>query len=349
MNNLDSDSKRQLIIAESCFGSEQEVAEALEQFNATFSLLQNEIGKFIVGQHNIVEKVLIAVIAGGHVLLEGVPGLGKTALVNTLARTMKLDFKRIQFTPDLLPADILGTNIMMDGPQGKNFVFQRGPIFTNVLLADEINRATPKTQSALLETMQEKRVTVANHTYSLDRPYFVLATQNPLEMDGTYPLPEAQLDRFFFKLKVEMPNHKEFATILERTTGISEPHINAVTDGETILRLGMIARQVPIAAPVKDYLIRLVLATHPDNSAASDEVRRFVRYGASPRAAQTILLGARIKAILNGRVHVAREDINAVAVEALRHRMILSFEGQAAGVTTEQIIRDIIAALAMLR
>ena len=324
------------------FKNEQDVTVAVKQFNATFKLLRDEIGKFIVGQQNIVEKVLIAVVAGGHVLLEGVPGLGKTALVNTVAQTMKLDFKRIQFTPDLLPADILGTNIMMEKDGGKAFVFQHGPVFTNVLLADEINRATPKTQSALLETMQEKRVTVANTTHILDKPYFVLATQNPLEMDGTYPLPEAQLDRFFFKLKVEMPNHEEFSDILDRTTGISEPEIVAVTDGKTILDMGTIARHVPIAKPIKDYLISLVLATHPENEASSAEVGRFVRYGASPRAAQTILLAARIKALLNGRFHVAQEDINAVAVEALRHRIILSFEGQAEGITTDKIIGDII-------
>jgi MoxR-like ATPase len=324
------------------FNNEQDVVAAVEQFNVTFKILKDEIGKFIVGQKNIVEKVLIAVVAGGHVLLEGVPGLGKTALVNTLAKTMLLDFKRIQFTPDLLPADILGTNIMMESEGGKGFVFQRGPVFTNVLLADEINRATPKTQSALLETMQEKRVTVANFTYTLDRPYFVLATQNPLEMDGTYPLPEAQLDRFFFKLKVEMPKHDEFSAILDRTTGIAEPEINAVTDGKAILDMGTVARHVPIAKPIKDYLISLVLATHPENDASSAEVGRFVRYGASPRAAQTMLLAARIKALLNGRFYVAKEDINDVAVEALRHRMILSFEGQAEGITTDKIIEDII-------
>lgn len=327
------------------FKDKQDTAAAVEQFNVTFKLLRDEIGKFIVGQQNIVEKVLIAIVAGGHVLLEGVPGLGKTALVNTVAKTMQLDFKRIQFTPDLLPADILGTNIMMEQAEGKAFVFQRGPVFTNVLLADEINRATPKTQSALLETMQEKRVTVANFTHTLDKPYFVLATQNPLEMDGTYPLPEAQLDRFFFKLRVEMPQHDEFSAILDRTTGIIEPEINAVTDGRAILDMGTAARNVPIAKAIKDYLIRLVLSTHPENDASSAEVGRFVRYGASPRAAQTILLAARVKALLRGRFHVAKEDINDVAVEALRHRMILSFEGQAEGITTDKLVEDIIIEL----
>ena len=290
--------------------------------------------------------MLIGVLAGGHVLLEGVPGLGKTALVNTLAKAMHLNFKRIQFTPDLLPADILGTNLLIDRGGEKSFVFQRGPVFTNILLADEINRATPKTQSALLETMQEHTVTVANHTHKLDMPYFVLATQNPLEMDGTYPLPEAQLDRFFFKLHVIMPGHDEFSEILDRTTGITFPEISPVTDGETIIRMGRTARQVPIAAAVQDYLIKLVLSTHPEKPGSPKEVKRFVRYGASPRAAQTILLAARIQALLDGRFYVAKEDINQVAVPAMRHRMILSFEGEAEGITQDKIIEDIIKDMA---
>ena len=220
--------------------------------------------------------------------------------------------------------------------------FRKGPVFTNILLADEINRATPKTQSALLETMQEKTVTVANTTHVLDKPYFVLATQNPLEMDGTYPLPEAQLDRFFFKLHVEMPEHDDFSRILDRTTGITSPEIKQVADGAAIIEMGHLARQVPIADPVKDYLIKLVLATHPEKQGSSAEVGRYVRYGASPRAAQTILLGARIKALLAGRFHVAKEDINDMAIPAIRHRLILSFEGQAEGVTQDMIINDII-------
>jgi len=322
--------------------SPEEVEKAVSSFRSTFESLQNEISKFIVGQENIIEDVLIAVISGGHVLLEGVPGLGKTALVTTIAQVLHLDFKRIQFTPDLLPADLLGTNLLIEREGEKTFVFQQGPVFTNILLADEINRATPKTQSALLETMQEKTVTVANTTHRLDLPYFVLATQNPLEMDGTYPLPEAQLDRFFFKLHVKMPEHHHFAAILDRTTGIETVDINAVADGGAVLEMGTTARQVPIADTIRDYMINIVLATHPDNKNASKEVKKYLRYGASPRAAQTILLAARIKAILGGRFHVAKEDIDAVAIPALRHRLILSFEGQAEGMTTDKIIEDIL-------
>ncbi|MCP3965512.1 MAG: MoxR family ATPase [Lentisphaerae bacterium] len=322
--------------------SEEQIEKAVNSFKDTFNTLRAEIAKFIVGQEDIIENVLIAVIAGGHVLLEGVPGLGKTALVNTVAQALNLDFKRIQFTPDLLPADLLGTNILLERDGSKEFVFQKGPVFTNVLLADEINRATPKTQSALLETMQEKTVTVANTTHQLDLPYFVLATQNPLEMDGTYPLPEAQLDRFFFKLHVKMPDHEHFADILERTTGLKKPEISPVTDGGTVLEMGMTARQVPIADPVRDFMIKLVLATHPERETASSEVRKFVRYGASPRAAQTILLAARIRALLDGRFHVAKEDVAAAAVPAMRHRLILSFEGQAEGISTDKIIEDIL-------
>jgi MoxR-like ATPase len=325
-------------------GKEQ-IDEAVKQFISIFNNLTSEIKKFIVGQDDIIEKVLISIIAGGHVLLEGVPGLGKTALVNTVAQALHLNFKRIQFTPDLLPADILGTNILVERDNEKVFVFQKGPIFTNVLLADEINRATPKTQSALLETMQEKTVTVANTTHQLDLPYFVLATQNPLEMDGTYPLPEAQLDRFFFKLNVAMPNHDEFSQILDRTTGITAPEIKPVTDGGTVMEMGMTARQVPIADDVKDYLIKLVVSTHPEKNDSSADVKRYVRYGVSPRAAQAILLGARITALLNGRFHVSKDDINSVAIPAMRHRMILSFEGQAEGISQDNIIAESISAL----
>ena len=320
----------------------EDVEKAVASFKTTFEALQKEISKFIVGQENIIEDVLIAVISGGHVLLEGVPGLGKTALVTTIAKVLRLDFKRIQFTPDLLPADLLGTNLLIERDGEKTFVFQQGPVFTNILLADEINRATPKTQSALLETMQEKTVTVANTTHRLNLPYFVLATQNPLEMDGTYPLPEAQLDRFFFKLHVKMPEHHHFADILERTTGIKTIDIDAVADGGKILEMGTTARQVPIAESVRDYMIRIVLATHPENKLASKEVKKYLRYGASPRAAQTILTAARIKAILAGRFHVAQEDIIAVAIPALRHRLILSFEGQAENLTTDKLIEDIL-------
>jgi MoxR-like ATPase len=323
----------------------EQVLKEVESFRETFTALKTEISKFIVGQEDVIDKVLISIIAGGHVLLEGVPGLGKTALVNTISKVLHLNSKRIQFTPDLLPADILGTNILVEKDGQKVFAFQKGPVFTNILLADEINRATPKTQSALLETMQEKTVTVANTTHTLDKPYFVLATQNPLEMDGTYPLPEAQLDRFFFKLHVEMPNHDEFSTILDRTTGLETPTIGVVTNGEKILEMGRTACQVPIAEEVKDYLIKLAISTHPEKEESPDIVKQYIRYGVSPRAAQTILLAARINALINNRFHVSKEDINAVAIPAMRHRMLLSFEGEAEGITTEKIIKDIMKLL----
>ncbi len=319
----------------------KDVEERIERFAQRFTLMQKEIGRFIVGQQEIVERVLTAVVAGGHVLLEGVPGLGKTALVHTLSQVMDLDFKRIQFTPDLLPADILGTNIMVDRGGSKVFEFQRGPIFTHILLADEINRATPKTQSALLETMQEKTVTVGGTCHRMARPYFVLATQNPIEMDGTYPLPEAQLDRFFFKLSVGLPNHEEMGMILERTTGVERPAINKVISGEEILEMERTAAEVPVALEVRDYLVRMVLSTHPNNEHAPHDVARYVRYGASPRAAQTLLAAARIRALTQGRYHVAREDVNEVAVPALCHRVLLNFEGEAEGVSTSVIIRGL--------
>ena len=323
----------------------EQVLKEVESFRETFTALKNEISKFIVGQEDVIDKVLISIIAGGHVLLEGVPGLGKTALVNTISKVLRLDSKRIQFTPDLLPADILGTNILVEKDGEKVFAFQKGPVFTNILLADEINRATPKTQSALLETMQEKTVTVANTTHKLDKPYFVLATQNPLEMDGTYPLPEAQLDRFFFKLNVEMPNHDEFSEILDRTTGLEMPTINTITTGEKIIEMGKTACQVPIAEDVKNYLIKLAVSTHPEKDESPNIVKQYIRYGVSPRAAQSILLAARINALINGRFHVSKEDINDVAIPAMRHRMLLSFEGEAEGITTENIIKDIIKIL----
>jgi len=310
----------------------------VKDFAETFERMKTEVGRFIVGQEQIVEQVLTAVIAGGHVLLEGVPGLGKTALVHTLSEVMDLDFKRIQFTPDLLPADILGTNIMVDRDGSKVFEFQKGPIFTHILLADEINRATPKTQSALLETMQEKTVTVGGICHKLTRPYFVLATQNPIEMDGTYPLPEAQLDRFFFKLSVDMPTHAEMGAILDRTTGVERPEVGKVVSGEELLAMEKTAAQVPVAQEVRDYLVKMVLATHPENEHAPHDVARYVRYGASPRAAQTIIAAARIRALVQGRYHVAKEDVNAVAVPALCHRVLLNFEGEAEGIATADII-----------
>lgn len=325
--------------------TEHEAKEAVDRFVNTFQRIRDEIGKFIVGQQDIVEHVLLAVVSGGHVLLEGVPGLGKTALVNTLAKALHLKFQRIQFTPDLLPADVVGTQVFADRDGHKQLVFQPGPVFCNVLLADEINRATPKTQSALLETMQEKSVTVAGQTHYLDLPFFCLATQNPIEQEGTFPLPEAQLDRFFFKLFVTVPNHSEFSQILKRTGGNMLPEIAAVATGEDILDMGHTLRQVPIDEVVQDYLIRIVLATHPTSDDAPDTVKRFVRHGASPRAAQAMLAASRGRALLDGRYHVAREDVAAVAAPALRHRMILNFEGEAEGVRTDDVIAKVISHL----
>jgi MoxR-like ATPase len=319
--------------------------QAAEQFVATFQRIRDEIGKFIVGQRDIVENVLLAVVSGGHVLLEGVPGLGKTALVNTLAQALHLKFQRIQFTPDLLPADVVGTQVLVDRCGGRTLDFQPGPVFCNVLLADEINRATPKTQSALLETMQEKSVTVAGKTHPLILPFFVLATQNPIEQEGTYPLPEAQLDRFFFKLFVDLPGHEEFAEILRRTGGAADVRIEPVATGEDILAMGRTLRETPIDDAVQDHLIRIVRATHPTSDDAPEEVRKFVRHGASPRGAQAILAAARGRALLAGRYHVSRDDVNAVATPALRHRIILSFEGEAEGVRADDLIARVIQRL----
>ena len=325
--------------------SQAETEKAVEDFRATFETLRAEIGKFIVGQEKIVEDVLTAIVCGGHVLLEGVPGLGKTALVNTIAQAVDLRFRRVQFTPDLLPADITGTQILVEKGGEKVFQFEKGPIFSNILLADEINRATPKTQSALLETMQEKSVTVAGRTHKLDLPFFVLATQNPIEQDGTYPLPEAQLDRFFFKLFVEVPSHNEFSQILDRTGGAEAPEINAVASGEEILSMGELRKEVPIDKEVQDYLVKLVLATHPEDAHASDDVKKYVRNGSSPRGAQSILAGARVRALLDGRYHVARADVDSLAVPALRHRIILSFEGEAEGIKPDDVLKDLIEKL----
>jgi MoxR-like ATPase len=318
-----------------------EVKAALEEFREGFTQLRREVAKVIVGHEEIIDGTLTALIAGGHVLLEGVPGLGKTLLVRTLADALLLKFQRIQFTPDLMPADVIGTNVVLETPEGgRKFEFQHGPIFANLVLADEINRATPKTQSAMLEAMQERSVTVAGRTFPLHRPFFVLATQNPLEMEGTYPLPEAQLDRFFFKLLVKFPSAAEIETILDRTTEASEPRAEPVFDGERIVAMGQLARRIPIADELRRYGIALVLATHPENEQATDMSRRYVRYGSSPRGAQALILAAKIGAILDGRYHVAREDLRAVAAAALRHRLILNFEGQAEGIQADDIIQD---------
>lgn len=312
-------------------------------FVAKFNLIRDEVGKFIVGQEQIVEDVLVAIVCGGHVLLEGVPGLGKTALVNTISKALDLKFKRIQFTPDLLPADIVGTQILLDKGGSRQLEFQPGPVFCNILLADEINRATPKTQSALLETMQEKSVTVAGETHRMEMPFFTLATQNPIEQDGTFPLPEAQLDRFFFKLFVELPSHDEFSAILDRTGGNSHPEIKSVANGNDIIAMGELIRDVPIEKSVQDHLVRVVRATHPNDENAPSEVKRFVRYGSSPRGAQSLLAAARARALLEGRFHVAAEDINRMALPDLRHRVMLSFEGEAEGVSTDSIMQSVIS------
>jgi MoxR-like ATPase len=324
-------------------GTTDEVKAQLDHFRADFDALRREVGKVIVGLSEIVDDTLTALIAGGHVLLEGVPGLGKTLLVRTLADCLSLKFQRIQFTPDLMPADLIGTNVMLETPEGgRRFEFQRGPVFANLLLADEINRATPKTQSALLEAMQERSVTVAGTTHRLAPPFFVLATQNPLEMEGTYQLPEAQLDRFFFKLLVKFPSATELEMILDRTTEAIEPHAQPIFDGQRIVELSHLARQIPIADDLRRYGVALILATHPENPQASDKTRRFVRYGSSPRGAQALILAAKIRAILDHRYHVSREDMRACAHPALRHRLILNFEGQAENIQPDEIIDDIL-------
>ncbi len=318
----------------------------VESFRTTADAIVNQVNRVIVGQQDVMRLVLISVIAGGHTLLEGVPGLGKTMLIRTLGEALNLKFSRVQFTPDLMPADITGTNMMEDGDDGRRmFRFQAGPIFANLVLADEINRATPKTQSALLEAMQEKTVTSGNKTYRLEAPFFVLATQNPLEMEGTYPLPEAQLDRFMFKVNVNFPSTTELIEILSRTTGADGAAIEPIADGATIIRMGDLARRVPVASHVSEYVARLIVATHPNQEAASDGVKKYVRYGASPRGAQALILGSKINALLSGRYNVAFEDVKAIATAALRHRLLLNFEGQAEGVKTDDVIAELLARL----
>ncbi|MDZ4849186.1 MAG: MoxR family ATPase [Pirellulaceae bacterium] len=318
--------------------------QQLDEFRTDFHRLRDEISKVIVGQSEILDDTLIALIAGGHVLLEGVPGLGKTLTVRTLADALHLEFHRIQFTPDLMPADLIGTNIIAEDADGrKRFEFQKGPIFSNVLLADEINRATPKTQSALLEAMQEHSVTVAGFTHRLSEPFFVMATQNPLEMEGTYPLPEAQLDRFFCKLLVKYPKVEELETILDRTTESAKPRAEAVLTGERIIEMSQLARKIPIADQVRRYGIAIVVATHPDHAMAAEPTKKYVRYGSSPRGLQALILGAKIRAILDNRFHVAREDLREMALPVLRHRLILNFEGQAEGISTDDVIDKIVS------
>ena len=318
-------------------------ARRVEDFRRRFGRIREELGRMIVGQADIIEGALVAFFAAGHVLLEGVPGLGKTMLVRSLADAVNLKFSRVQFTPDLMPSDIIGTNIITEEDGGrKRFQFQPGPVFANILLADEINRATPKTQSALLEAMQEKHVTVAGETHHLEEPFMVLATQNPLEMEGTYPLPEAQLDRFLFKLKVTYPTAEDLHAILDRTTQAGAPKIEKVIDGPEVLALRGVVRDVPMTREVQAHAIALVLATHPEHADAAPLAKRFVRYGASPRGVQALILAAKIYALLDGRYHVSRADIDKAALPALRHRIILNFEGEAEGASSEQVLGEIL-------
>jgi MoxR-like ATPase len=323
------------------------VAASIDQFRERFVRITQEVGRRIVGHEEIVNGTVTSLLAGGHVLLEGIPGVGKTSLVHTLADVLHLTFSRIQFTPDLMPADIVGTNIVQEHSHGGTFFeFQPGPIFANVVLADEINRATPKTQSALLEAMQDVSVSVGKTTYRLEQPFLVLATQNPLEMEGTYPLPEAQLDRFFFKLKVMYPSEESMHEILDRTTRDADPTVTRVVDGPAILEMRHVSRQVPIARPVQTYAIRLTLASHPSSQYATPLVKRYVRYGASPRAAQALVLAGKIHALNRGHVFVSVDDIRSAALPALRHRILLNFEGEADEVNTDTIVNELLAAVA---
>jgi MoxR-like ATPase len=311
-----------------------------DQFASKVEAIRREVGKVIVGQTDLVNTVILAVLCEGHVLLEGVPGLGKTRLLQTLGGVLDVDFGRVQFTPDLMPADILGTNILQEG----RFEFHRGPLFANLVLADEVNRATPKTQSALLEAMQERRVTLGGATHDLPRPFFVMATQNPIEMEGTYPLPEAQLDRFLFKALVPFPSTDDVVEILQRTTTDQDVEPEPVVDGATLLEMSTMVREVPAATHVLRYSATLVAATHPDNEAAPDLVRTYVRYGASPRAAQAMVLGGKAMALLDGRPNLAGEDVRAVARAALRHRLVLGYEAAADGVAPDDLIAAILEA-----
>ena len=324
----------------------QDMPQQAEEFRTRYAAVRGEIGKVIVGHDDIVHGVLTCLFIGGHCLLEGVPGLGKTLLVRSLAQTLDLDFNRIQFTPDLMPSDILGTNMVMETPEGRKvFEFQRGPLFTQICLADEINRATPKTQSALLETMQEGTVTVAGIRYELKKPFFVMATQNPIEQEGTYPLPEAQLDRFFFKLVVGYSGREELSTIIDRTTRgvIIEP--TKVMDGSEIIRWQRLIRDVILATHVQDYIVRLTLATHPEGPYALPTTNKYLRWGSSPRGAQTLALAAKVRALLEGRFNVSFEDVRRVYLPALRHRVILNFEAQAEGIDTDHVLLEILEQL----
>jgi MoxR-like ATPase len=324
-----------------------QVEHLVADFSDDFKKLHDEIGKMIVGHRDVIDGVLICLFASGHALLEGVPGLGKTLLIRTLSQALSLDFSRIQFTPDLMPADIIGTNIITEDPQTgrRHFEFQRGPLFAQMVLADEINRATPKTQSALLEAMQEHGVTSGGTRYKLVEPFFVMATQNPIEQEGTYPLPEAQLDRFFFKLIVGYSDREELGTILERTTTGFVPDIKPVLTGERIIECQKLVHRIIIAPHVQDYAIRMVLATHPNGQFATESVNKYVRWGSSPRGAQAISLAAKIYAMLDGRYNVSFDDVKRATLPALRHRLLLNFEGEAEGLSTDVVLDDILEKL----
>jgi MoxR-like ATPase len=320
---------------------EPQVAE----FKQRYQSIEAEVGKVIVGHKEVVGQTILCMMIGGHALLEGVPGLGKTMLVRTLAQVLALTFSRIQFTPDLMPADIVGTSIVATDERGqRSWQFQPGPIFGNLILADEINRATPKTQSALLEAMAEGSVSVAKKTHMMTEPFFVLATQNPIEMEGTYPLPEAQLDRFAFKISVESPALQDLMTILDRTTGVKTPEPLTIVNAEQIIAMKQLVRAVPVASHVKEYIGRLVLASHPDTPNAPEITKKYIRFGASPRAAEAIILAAKVLALSDGRYNVSFADVRATLAPALRHRIILNFEGQAEGLSTDMIVKRIVDA-----
>jgi MoxR-like ATPase len=320
-----------------------DIGQQANSFKADFSRVHQEISKVIVGYSDLIDDILMTILGKGHVLLEGVPGLGKTKLVQTLSNALHLQSSRIQFTPDLMPADIVGTTVVQENAHGDKFLdFQPGPIFANIVLADEINRATPKTQSALLEAMQEKTVTVGKQTYPLEQPFVVLATLNPLELEATYPLPEAQLDRFFIKLKMDFPPVDDIHTILDRTTQTDEPVVERVWDANKILELRELALAVPISEKVQDYAIRIIMATQPSTPLAHDLTKKYLRYGASPRGAQTLIVGSKVRSLLSGRTEVAYEDVRHVVLPALRHRVILNFEGEAERVDTDNILKAIV-------
>jgi MoxR-like ATPase len=320
-----------------------EVREKAAWARQIIESIKAEVSKAIVGQEDIIEGILICLASEGHALLEGVPGLGKTTLIKCLGQVLDLKSSRIQFTPDLMPADIVGTNVLVQDEENKRIVrFQAGPVFANIVLADEINRATPKTQSALLEAMQERTVTAGGTTYRLDAPFIVLATQNPIEMEGTYPLPEAQLDRFFFKLTLTYPSAAEMATIVQKTTTRAQPALATVADGATVRQLSALVREVPVAEHVADYAIRLALATRPGGPQSTELANRYVRYGASPRGPQALVLAAKAKALFEGRLAASLADVRAVCRQSLRHRILLNFEGEAEGISAERIIDDLL-------